>query len=265
MIVALVMLAQLMIVSVSFAAPPVKGSEIADPVPSGDTVEYTVRSGDTLYSIARIHGVSPQAIAQANGLQNLDNINVTQKLFIPPAVATGDYAPVVPPDPAPQTVVQPNNVPQFNVRPVSMAQYTVKTGDTLYSIAQRHGVSSQMIASANGILNPDSIYATQNLYIPMTGGGGYEDEDVSESSGTGPDVSNNFVFAPDPRTTVDPMGAIESVSGMFVIVPASTPQSRYQAGYGQYRQAPIVVRFSIEPDDFNVARNGPQYSTNCCY
>ncbi|MBP6440742.1 MAG: LysM peptidoglycan-binding domain-containing protein, partial [Caldilineaceae bacterium] len=44
--------------------------------------------------------------------------------------------------------------------------YTVRYGDTLSGIAARHGTTTQAIMQANGIWNPNHIYAGQVLYIP---------------------------------------------------------------------------------------------------
>ncbi len=46
----------------------------------------------------------------------------------------------------------------------------MKSGDTLSAIGARFGVSYQAIAQANGIANPNLIYAGQNLVIPGRGG-----------------------------------------------------------------------------------------------
>ena len=47
--------------------------------------------------------------------------------------------------------------------------YTVEEGDTLSSIADRHGIPPQELAALNGIEDPDFIWAGQSLKI---GGGG---------------------------------------------------------------------------------------------
>ncbi|NUQ38919.1 MAG: LysM peptidoglycan-binding domain-containing protein [Caldilineales bacterium] len=44
--------------------------------------------------------------------------------------------------------------------------YEVQKGDTLYNLARRYNVSVAIIASANGITNPDRIIAGQKLWIP---------------------------------------------------------------------------------------------------
>jgi hypothetical protein len=45
--------------------------------------------------------------------------------------------------------------------------YTVKSGDNLWSIAQRYGISVQEIAALNGITNVDLIYPGQVFKIPV--------------------------------------------------------------------------------------------------
>ena len=44
--------------------------------------------------------------------------------------------------------------------------HTVWHGETLFSIGRRYGVNPWSIASANGLANPNCIYAGQRLYIP---------------------------------------------------------------------------------------------------
>ena len=59
------------------------GSSVVSAAPSQDTVMYTVQRGDTLYSIARRHGVSVWDIVSANGITNPNLIYPGQQLRIP--------------------------------------------------------------------------------------------------------------------------------------------------------------------------------------
>ena len=47
--------------------------------------------------------------------------------------------------------------------------YIVQPGDTLWSIASRFGTTVQAIMQANGLTNPNFIYAGLRLYIPVPG------------------------------------------------------------------------------------------------
>nr|WP_214840637.1 LysM peptidoglycan-binding domain-containing protein [Exiguobacterium sp. s122] len=109
--------------------------------PTGKT--YTVKSGDTLYSIARAYGVTVTALAAANNITNYNLISVGQVLVIPGTTVT---------PPPPTTTVK----------------YTVKSGDTLYKIATMYKTTVAKIAAANNISNVNSITVGQVLIIPTT-------------------------------------------------------------------------------------------------
>jgi LysM repeat protein len=61
------------------------------------------------------------------------------------------------------------------------ATHTVQTGENLYRIALRYGLTYQELASANGITNPDAIALGAVLTIPGCGGV----SDGGQSGGTG--------------------------------------------------------------------------------
>jgi LysM repeat protein len=119
-------------------ATPVPGPT---PTPSANQCIYTVQAGDTLYSIAQRYGTTVSDIAQANGLTNVNQIYVGQKLVIP------DCQPGTPP---------PSG---------ECSTYIVQAGDTLYSLAQRFGTTVNDIALQNNIVNPSLIFVGQQLTI----------------------------------------------------------------------------------------------------
>jgi LysM repeat protein len=98
-----------------------------------------VRWGENLTRIARYYGTTVWAIAQANGIWNINYIRAGQALLIP-GWGPGSW-------PGPRT-------------------YIVQPGDTLSTIAWRFGTTVWLIAQANGIWNPNLIYVGQRLYIP---------------------------------------------------------------------------------------------------
>ena len=105
------------------------------PIQAPATSTYTVRSGDTLSSIASKFGTSYQALASLNGISNPNLIYVGQVLRVNGSASN------------------------------SSVYYTVRAGDNLSSIAAKFGTSYQSIAALNGLSNPNLIYAGQTLKI----------------------------------------------------------------------------------------------------
>ncbi len=57
---------------------------------------YTVRAGNSMYSIARKHGVRPEEIAAANGLKDVTKVNFGQTLRMPGMRASAPFTPKMP-------------------------------------------------------------------------------------------------------------------------------------------------------------------------
>ena len=104
---------------------------------------HTVQPGETLYSIARYYGVTPEQLAFVNGITNPDLIYVGQVLLIPEGSGGEGTATI---------------------------RYTVVAGDTLFSIARRFGTTVQAIVSLNRLPNANVIYVGQVLLIPASQG-----------------------------------------------------------------------------------------------
>lgn len=125
----------------------------ATPLPTGQTIIHVVKTGETLYSIARRYGVSVETLAYLNKITNPSRIYVGQQLIIPRSSGQ--------PTPTPAT-------PGATATPIpggTSVVYVVQHGDTLYSIARRYGTTVQAIATLNNIVNPSRIYAGQRLVI----------------------------------------------------------------------------------------------------
>jgi LysM repeat protein len=69
--------------------PPGARVAAAAPAPAPPVRFYTVRSGDTLYSIASRHGISVAALAELNGLRNRHRLSIGQRLRLPAAPDRG--------------------------------------------------------------------------------------------------------------------------------------------------------------------------------
>ncbi len=123
------------------------------PAPTGGATEYTVAKGDTFSSIGKKFNVSTKAIQNANPNVDPLKLQVNQKLVIP-APAVG--APPVSAAGSPEAVPATAGGEQI---------YTVKSGDTLTSIARSHGITVKAIETANN-LTSTRIKVGEKLKIP---------------------------------------------------------------------------------------------------
>ncbi|MBQ9018848.1 MAG: LysM peptidoglycan-binding domain-containing protein [Bacilli bacterium] len=120
------------------------GQQLLIPSKSGTNPDnmfmYTVKKGDSLYSIARVYNTSVSEIKRINNLVN-NNLYIGQVLRIPEMYTK------------PSDMNDPNYV-----------NYTVKSGDSLYSIAKKYGVSVDTIIQDNALKN-NILSIGQNLKI----------------------------------------------------------------------------------------------------
>ena len=100
---------------------------------------YTVKKGDSLYSIAKRYDTTVDEIKKLNNLKS-NNLSIGQKLNIPETYSE---------------ITLPNYI-----------NYTVKKGDTLYSIAKDNGITIDTIIKDNNlssnILNIGQILRIRN-------------------------------------------------------------------------------------------------------
>ncbi len=113
----------------------------ADPESTGEDEmmtnnTYVVQKGDSLYSISRMYGISVDDIKNAN--------NLTSNIL---------------------TIGQVLTIPTDEVSSNTSNLYVVKKGDSLWSIANRFGVSINQIRMINN-LNSDILSIGQTLIIP---------------------------------------------------------------------------------------------------
>lgn len=102
---------------------------------------HVVRHGETLSSIAYRHGTTAWAIAHANGLSNPNYIWAGQRLYIP--CGSSGY-----------------------VGRTCGSYHVVQRGQNLSMIGRWYGTTAWAIARANGLSNPNYIWAGQRLHIP---------------------------------------------------------------------------------------------------
>ncbi|NLO48652.1 MAG: LysM peptidoglycan-binding domain-containing protein [Clostridiales bacterium] len=97
---------------------------------------HTVRSGESIYGIARRYGVDPAAITDANRLANPSSLVVGQTIVIP-----GDFS-----------------------------VHTVASGESMYTIARNNSVPLNSLVAVNPQVNPMRLQPGQELIVPRAPG-----------------------------------------------------------------------------------------------
>jgi membrane-bound lytic murein transglycosylase D len=123
--------------------------------------KHRVRSGETLGQLARRYRTSVSAIMELNGITNPRRVRAGRQLTIPYPRGVTPSA-----DPVAVARAQPTPPPQAPAGRKTI-QYRVRTGDTLSTIAEAHGVSVSSIRRLNG-LRSHRIYAGRSLVLHVS-------------------------------------------------------------------------------------------------
>ena len=134
------------------------------PLCPGGTV-YTIRSGDTLSSLAGRFNTTVDAIIRVNPGIVPTNLQVGQQVCIPgsgyghgPGSGSG-YGH----GPGSGSGHGPGPSPRC---PRGTFSYTIRHGDTYHSLASRFNTSIRAIREANPGVDPRNLYAGQSICIP---------------------------------------------------------------------------------------------------
>lgn len=116
---------------------------VAPPRPCPGGFLYTIKAGDTYFSIAQRFGTVVPALVAANPGVDPNRLAIGQQICVP--------APAPGPGPVPCPGGQ---------------LYTIVAGDTLFSLAQRFNTTVQAIVTANPGIDPNSLRVGQIICIP---------------------------------------------------------------------------------------------------
>ncbi|MGB3570344.1 MAG: LysM peptidoglycan-binding domain-containing protein [Priestia megaterium] len=160
-------------------------SSSSTPTTTSSNHTYTVKSGDTLYRIAKNNGTSVQQLKEWNNLSShLIYVNQVLKISGTGTVSSSPSAPVQ----------EKTNETQASPAPSNSKSYKVQPGDTMWSVAQRHGISISQLKQWNN-LSSNTIYINQVLQV---GGQAAAQAKPSTPATTVPSTPSTSTPAPAP-------------------------------------------------------------------
>ncbi|MDF1523204.1 MAG: LysM peptidoglycan-binding domain-containing protein [Trueperaceae bacterium] len=142
--------------------------------PSAAPLVVHVASGDSLWTLARVHGTTVDALAAANGIATNGTLRVGQALTVP-----GRYA----------AVHATSGAAGADVGGAATTEVRVVPGDNLWKIARQHNTTVAALMALNGLPH-DRLQVGQTLNVvpgPSLGA-------VSAAAAPAPAISNGMVW-----------------------------------------------------------------------
>ena len=247
--------------------------------------KYTVKKGDTLYSISNKYNVSVNELKQVNNLTK-DILNIGQNLIIPTntkieevtdyetyIVNKGDslYSIAKKFNVKVDDLIKINNltnntlsinqqllIPQGkSLIEEVYSKYVVKLGDTLYSISNKYGISVDKLKEINN-LTSNVLYIGQVLNIP------YEDISITNSNDyityvvnkgdTLYKISNNYNISQSELMDFNDLTNNILSIGQIIKIPTITSTNRYIVKKGDSLYS-IAKKFNKSVDEIKSKNN----------
>lgn len=190
------------------AASAVLEQPVPDVIPAAT---YSVKSGDSLWTIAKRNHLSVSELASANNLKSSSVLHQGQKLIIPAKAGAPSHASRAPSATAVSSTPAETHAksidqgtgaaPRSSDKTVS---YTVKSGETLGQIARMFDVKSREIALANNITDPRNLRAGTVLIIPGGGWKSTSGRSAHSSATSSGSASSSAPATPAPQPSSPP-------------------------------------------------------------
>ena len=159
---------------------------------------HTVKSGDTLYSMAKAYGVSEEAIKEVNPMA-ADGLKLDQTIKIP--VADNAVA----------------DAKESKKRKKEFVEHKIRGGETLYSIARDYNIPVATIREDNPEINPQFLKIGESLWIRRSDMGSSSEKQAQAEMDAYAQALNDAVDDGFDYYVVKPGETIYSLSRRFGI------------------------------------------------
>ena len=192
---------------------------------TGDYIVYIVKAGDSLYSIGQEYGLTVDELIDYNNLSTT-SLQINQQLLIPKTTEV--------------------------LTPIST--YTVKSGDTLYSIANRYNTTVNELMSLNN-LTTSVLSVGQTLKVPTSTSSANNYVEYVVKSG-----DSLYIISQRYNTTVDELKKLNNLSsnllsiGQVLKIPKTEASTTYTVKSGDSLYS-IAQRYSTTVDAIKKKNN----------
>jgi membrane-bound lytic murein transglycosylase D len=129
---------------------PQNSTDIVKGVIQQNIAAWTIRQGDTAYSISLLGNLNLKVLEQLNPGINLSRLQVGDILLVP------------------AELIQFREEVQDELKGIEFERYVIQPGDTFWGLSRRYGISMEALGRKNGILSPYSISVGQTILVPVS-------------------------------------------------------------------------------------------------
>ncbi|MDR7418197.1 MAG: NlpC/P60 family protein [Armatimonadota bacterium] len=130
----------------------------ASPAQNTATTAYRIQEGDTLWSLSRRFGTTPERLAAMNAMSVEATLSIGRMIRVPSSRAVGS-----------RTVSGAVGRPSARTQaPVATRVHRIQPGDTLWSLSRRYGTTPERLAAMNGITLTTTLRLERPLKVPGT-------------------------------------------------------------------------------------------------
>lgn len=136
---------------------------------STTSAKYAIKNGDTLFTIARKHHTTIEEVKKANGLKKGDTLKLGRVLKVPKNTYFPDKKKrisKVTKKSKNKRIVQKTNKKTNIKRSSKSAKYTIKSGDTLSTIARKNHTTITKLRKVNGLKKGETLKLGKVLKMP---------------------------------------------------------------------------------------------------
>ena len=208
---------------------------------------YTVQSGDSVWGISNKYGISMNELISWNNIKN-NFIYPGQRLVVKKGT-TGSTTP----KPTPSKPAQNTNKPSGNTANSGATQYyTVQSGDSVWGISNKYGISMNSLVSWNNIKN-NFIYPGQRLVVKKGASG-------SSTTNQTPSKPTQNTTVTKPNSNTNTSSTVNSSQNQYYTIQSGDSvwavANKYKISMEQFRQWNNIKNDFIYPGQKVIVKKG---------